>query len=178
MFAAVSGLEITPHLPPGVTLSSTVTTTLKDFDNEPFSFITDAPPWDKDGDYDPRYEILEFLWSVFSDRNRKCYVGKSVLPDLTYHQKYCFRYKFERTAWPTLSITPSVIYRTEPVYVSGNPFTVGLLNTVYDADEKFWSPRLPLTAWLWRKIRLFRIPSIIFTSLDILKLSRKLHHCV
>ena len=58
--------------------------------------------------------------------------------------KESFRYKYERTVWPTASMTTETIYRTEPVYVSANPFTVGLLNDVYDKDEKYWAPPLPL----------------------------------
>lgn len=58
--------------------------------------------------------------------------------------KDSFRYRNERTVWPTASMTTETIHRTEPVYVSANPFTVGLLGDVYDKDEKYWAPRLPL----------------------------------
>jgi len=33
-----------------------------------------------------------------------------------------------------------VIYKTEPVYVSGNPFTVGILNNHLSSDEKYYVP--------------------------------------
>lgn len=54
MLTAILGLEITPYLPPGVTIQSTVTTTDHDFDNEKFQYYSDAPENDSEGNYDIR----------------------------------------------------------------------------------------------------------------------------
>merc|ERR1719422_1550741 len=42
LFKLISSIEVTPYLPPGVTISATVTTTSKDFDKERFTFINEA----------------------------------------------------------------------------------------------------------------------------------------
>ena len=54
LLTAILGLEITPYLPPGVTIQSTVTTTDHDFDNEKFKYYSDAPENDSEGNYDIR----------------------------------------------------------------------------------------------------------------------------
>ena len=54
---------------------------------------------------------------------------------------YDIRNKFEKTVFtidPT--ITTEVIYKTKPDYVTGNPLTVGILNSHFDKDEKYFVP--------------------------------------
>merc|ERR1712037_822397 len=51
-----SSLEITPYLPPGLTRTSTVTTTDQDFDNERFSLVTPSNVEDSGYDFRLKFE--------------------------------------------------------------------------------------------------------------------------
>ena len=103
----IFSIEVTPYLPPGVTISATVTTTSKDFDKERFTFINEA---DED---DPR---------------------PAQMNDYYLHRRY-EETKF--TLDPT--ITTEIIYRTEPVYVTANPLTFGIISSdYYDKNDKYY----------------------------------------
>merc|ERR1711997_5552 len=57
-----SSLEITPYLPPGMTRTSTVTTTDQDFDNERFSLVT--PSLVEDSGYDFRLKFEQTVHDI------------------------------------------------------------------------------------------------------------------
>ena len=105
--SVISSIEVTPYLPPGVTITPTVTTTEKDFDNMRFTFINE---FDED---DPRPAQLN---------------------------DYYIERKYEETKFtidPT--ITTEIIYRTEPVYVTANPLTFGIISAdYYDKNDKYY----------------------------------------
>ena len=74
--AAIRGLEITPYLPPGVTRLSTVTTTLKDFENEKFKFVSlESDDADTEGNYDirKRYEKTVFTLDPTITTGKSCH---------------------------------------------------------------------------------------------------------
>ena len=52
---------------------------------------------------------------------------------------YDFREKFERTVHQIVpSVTVEPIQRTEPVYITANPLTAGLLDRQFAKDERYY----------------------------------------